>query len=120
MKKLQQWVADLDSDVFAKRSVALVELANAGDVAAPALRKLLASEPSVETRRRVEPLLERILVGTYDKDQLRVVRAIEVLERIDSAEANAVLERLAKGAPSAVMTRQAQGALARKNVGRQP
>jgi len=46
-------------------------------------------------------------------DRLRVVRAVEVLERISNAEARQLLQSLADGAPGALETVQARAALAR-------
>lgn len=113
VKKIDQWVADLDSANFPKRTKASAELEKLGELAIPALKKILAGQPSPETRRRVEPLLEKLTTGTLSAEQLRLVRAVEVLEKIGGAEARRVLEPLAKGAPGALPTLQAQAVLDR-------
>jgi len=46
-------------------------------------------------------------------ENLRTVRAVEVLERAGTAEARAVLKKLASGASGAVITVEARAALAR-------
>ena len=46
-------------------------------------------------------------------EQLRVIRALEALERCGTAEARAVLSALAKGAEGAYVTEEAQAALRR-------
>jgi hypothetical protein len=46
---------------------------------------------------------------------LRWLRAVEVLERIGTAETRAVLGDLAKGAPPARLTREAKSAFKRLN-----
>ncbi len=46
-------------------------------------------------------------------DRLREYRAIEVLERIGTPEAQKVLQTLADGAPGALTTETARGALER-------
>jgi WD40 repeat protein len=111
--KLEGWVADLDSKNFAKRNKATEELAKLGDRAVPALQKVLAGKPSLETQRRVETLLEKLTTGALTEEQLRLVRAVEALERMGTAEGRQVLEALASGAPGALATRQAQAALQR-------
>jgi hypothetical protein len=62
-EKIGQWVADLDSSDFQKRAKACDELEKLGDLAEPALNKLLASKPALETCRRAELLLEKIASG---------------------------------------------------------
>jgi WD40 repeat protein len=114
-RKIAKLIADLDNDEFEARSGAVEALAKLGDLAVPALYKVLAgSRPSLETRRRVEQLLSRLTGGALTPEQIRLVRAVEVLERTNSAETRELLQRLAAGAPGALTTRQAQAALDRK------
>jgi HEAT repeat protein len=120
-KKIDQWVVDLDSSMFTKRANAISQLEKLGDLAIPALKKVLAGKASLETRRRVEPLLEKLTSGSFTAEQIRVIRAIEVLDKIGTPEALQLLEHLATGAPGALTTRQAQAALARHTTAsRQP
>jgi hypothetical protein len=51
--------ADLDSTQFSVRDNATSELEKLVELAEPTLRNTLAGEPSVEVRRRIEPLLSR-------------------------------------------------------------
>ncbi len=111
-KKLDQLLADLDSEEFEARRAAAEALAKLGDLAVPALEKMQAA-PTLETRRRVEQLLARLTGGVLSAEQLRVVRAVEALERTGTPEARRLLEALAAGAPGALPTRQAQAALER-------
>jgi hypothetical protein len=46
-------------------------------------------------------------------EQLRLVRAVEVLERMGTPEARGLLRALAEGAPGTLPTREAQAALDR-------
>ncbi len=110
-KKLAQAVAELSSNNFTTRTKATQELERLGDLAVPALKKVLASTAPLETVRRVEPLLEKLTTGDLSAEQFRLVRALEVLERIGTPEACALLQILSKGAPGALTTRQAQGVL---------
>jgi RNA polymerase sigma factor (sigma-70 family) len=114
-KQLARLLADLDSDQFEVRDKATKALEELGESAEAGLRQALDGQPSVETQRRVQRLLEKI-EGT---DCLRTQRALEVLEHLGTPEARQVLEALAKGVAEARLTRAAKGALARleKRVG---
>jgi WD40 repeat protein len=112
-KKVDQLLRDLDSSVFSKRALAMRELESLGELAFPALQKRLASQPSLETRRRLEPLLEKLTGQNLTAEQIRAVRVIEVLDRVGTSEAKQVLVRLADGAPGSLTTRQAQMSLQR-------
>ncbi len=112
---LARLTADLDSDQFEVREGATRELLRLGEVVEPHLRKVLAGQPSLEVRRRIERLLE---FYTSDRlhpgpDRLRQDRAIEVLELIGDTLARQLLERLARGAAKAPLTRDASGAVER-------
>jgi WD40 repeat protein len=111
--KINRWIADLDSNVFAVRQEANANLLKTGEQAVPALRKVLASSPPLETRKRVEELLDRLTGGALTSEQLRLVRAIEALEQIATPEARNLLRSLAEGAPGALPTRESQAALDR-------
>jgi WD40 repeat protein len=112
-KKLARLVADLDKGRYALRQQAVRELQALGDLAESALRAALEGEPSLELRRRVEALLEKVEAPVTSPEGLRALRAVEALERAGTAEARAALARLAGGAPQARLTREAQGALKR-------
>jgi WD40 repeat protein/beta-lactamase regulating signal transducer with metallopeptidase domain len=112
-KQLEQWMADLESDKFAVRQEASANLVKAGEQVVPALKKVLASQPTIETRKRVEGLLDKLTGGVLTTEQLRLVRAIEALERMGTAEAREVLRALAGGAAGALPTREARAALDR-------
>jgi WD40 repeat protein len=112
-RKIGKWIADLDSEEFAVRQRSEQELEKLGELAVPALTRLKAEPPSLESKRRAEQLLEKVTVQTLSTEQLRLVRALEVLELAGTAEARRLLEELAKGAPGALPTREAQAALDR-------
>ncbi len=113
-------IADLDSDNFKTRSKAVTDLAALGELAVPPLQKVLTSRPSLETKRRAESLLEKLIAGTLTADQVRLVRAVEVLERLGTPEARQVLQTLANGADGALPTRQAQAVLDRLDLQAEP
>ncbi len=112
-KKIGAWVADLDSENFETRNGAFRSLEKLGTHAEPALRKARAGNTSLEMRRRIDDLLEKLAHGTLTPDELRAVRSVEVLERIATPEARALLHSLAKGAERAPLTQEARRALAR-------
>jgi WD40 repeat protein len=113
-QRLQQLLADLAGDKFAVRQAAVAELEKLGDLAEPDLAKVLAGQPSLELRQRVEQLLGRLSIGQAPPpDTLRAMRVVEVLEQMASAEAREVLAKLAKGAAGARLTREAQASLDR-------
>ena len=112
-EKLARLLKDLDNDKFDVRIQAMKELAQMGQFAEASLRKLLASKPSLEARRRAEELLALLADPAAMTEHLRTVRAVEVLEMIGTESARRVLHALAKGASDAPLTRQAKDALTR-------
>ena len=114
-KRLTQLLTGLASDQFQVRAKAAVELENLSEAILPALRSALRDEPTLETRRRLEKLMEKQERQRWSPTpaRLRAGRALEVLERAHTAEAQRVLEAFAAGATGAWLTQQAQEALAR-------
>jgi RNA polymerase sigma factor (sigma-70 family) len=109
VKRIAEAIRRLDSEQFTVRDQATAELEQLGDAAEAALRRALADKPSLEVRRRVERLLERL----DGAEQRRRARALEVLENIGSPESRRVLSALARGAPDAYLTQEAQTSLDR-------
>ncbi len=118
-ERLATLIADLDHPQFALREQAIKELLQVGEPARPALGQALTRGPSLEARRRIEGLLDK-LDGPGSPEIWRPVRAVQALEHAGSPEARQALARLGQGAPAARLTREAQSALARlaKHVAR--
>ncbi len=112
-KHIARLIAALDNDDFTAREQATAELEKLGEVALPALRKVLAGSPSAEVRRRCEVLLKTAAEPALSGERLRAVRAVEALEQADTPEARELLRRLAGGAEGARLTREAKVALDR-------
>ncbi len=112
-QSLRRWIADLNSPVFSRRTAASAELEKLGPLAGPALRKELGRSPALEVARRIEDLLQRLDRRAPPPAELRVLRAIEVLEAIGSQPAHKLLEELGKGAEGAERTGAAKAALQR-------
>jgi RNA polymerase sigma factor (sigma-70 family) len=111
--KLVQFLADLESDRFELRRQAESELERHGALAEPALRKVLAGNPSQDLRKRAERLLDNLSGRVPPAGVVRDLRAVELLELIGTSEARQVLQTLASGVPSMRLTREAQSALER-------
>jgi Tol biopolymer transport system component len=116
-RTIARFVADLDSDHFETRQHATEQLEKLAELAEPVLRQALQDQPPLERRRRIDQLLEKLAVqrDTPSPERLRVLRASEALEQMDTPEARRVLEEYAKGAPAADLTKEAKAALARRH-----
>jgi WD40 repeat protein len=113
MKRIDELIAQLDDNQFKVREKATGELYKIGEPIVPALEKALAGNLTLETKRRLEEIRNRLTTRVLQGDRLRNYRAIEVLERIGTPEARQVLEELAAGAPGTLLTTSAQAALKR-------
>jgi RNA polymerase sigma factor (sigma-70 family) len=112
-EQLDRWIQDLDAAAFDIRQKAAAELEKLGERAEPALRRALENKPTLEQRRRIEPILTELEAKLPSGDVLQSLRAVRVLEHIDTAEARRLLRELANGAEGAWLTRAAQAALTR-------
>lgn len=111
--RIPGWITDLDSEQFDVRSKATAELERLGRSAIPALENALARLPAAEARHRIEELLDKVRSRPVPFEDLRLSRAVEVLEHLRTPEARRVLERLAGGNPAAPLTMDAKEALRR-------
>lgn len=112
-RQIARLVADLDSDKFASREQAERDLGQLRELAEPALKKALAENSTLELRRRVASLLEKLRERTPSPILLRELRAIEAIEQSATQESQKLLESLAEGAPEARLTQDAKAALLR-------
>jgi hypothetical protein len=118
-QRIARLIAELDSDEFARRELAMEELEKLGRRAEEALRNVLASEVSTEVRRRVGALLRKLEKDPHPRpappadEKVAAVRAVEVLEWIGTGEARQALQRLAQRMPEEALTREARAALRR-------
>jgi RNA polymerase sigma factor (sigma-70 family) len=91
-RKVPQLITDLDNELFDVRENASMDLAELGQAAVPLLRKALEGAPSAEVRVRVEALLAEPKETGLPMKKVRIVRALQVLEQVGTAEARAVIE----------------------------
>lgn len=113
MAPIAAWIADLDHDQFVRRERASKELLKIGEDSVPVLRKVLNEKPTLETRKRIESLLQTMDEQEISPEWLHTLRALQVLETIGTPAARSHLERLADGADGARLTREAKAALQR-------
>lgn len=109
-------IADLDGDTQAKRDTAMTRLRELGQLAEPALREAMKAPASAEQKRRLQQLVAALeKLGTLSADQLRDLRAVQVLGWMNTPDARMVLQVLAEGNAPDPVTCQAKAALARRN-----
>jgi hypothetical protein len=114
-QRILRLVKDLDHEDFSRRETASRELATIGARAESALIQGLANSPSLEFRTRARRLLPKIAgtKGPPSSEDLRIGRALSVLERIAMPPAIEILKSLAAGAPEARLTQEAKASLDR-------
>jgi hypothetical protein len=108
--RIAQLIApDADDFGFARASDGLAGL---GSAARAPLTKALQNNPSPEALRRLTELLD--VIGTSGGGAhpaiARQARAVEVLERLGTAEARAILTEAARGPAAGELTREARAA----------
>ncbi len=114
---VSRWIAELDDDDFETRQRATESLRALGSEVQPDLRAALEARPSVEMARRLEDLLAGLVRPVPMTTTLRVLRAVEAVERTGSPEAHALLTRLAKQAADPLVRTEAEAG-ARRLAGR--
>jgi hypothetical protein len=106
---VHQQNSNLESRDFKTRQAATDRLRENGPLAEASLRATLKKSPPLETRRRIEQLLNSIDGGTpLSPDVVFAIRAIELLEQIGTSQASAVLERLASNIEEPRIQQEAQ------------
>jgi len=93
-ERIAKLLADLDDNNFSTREKASQELEQLGSQAALALQKFLKGNPPLEAKRRAEHLLAKLDQRSMSRQQVRTLRAIQVLQRINTPEAREVLNTL--------------------------
>jgi hypothetical protein len=112
-ERIARLIADLDADSFKTREKATKELTDLGHLARAALTRVLDRKPSLELKRRAQSLLARMEKKADDPSLRRLLRVIEVLERLGTPPARRLLAQVAKTAIGADVAREATAALER-------
>jgi len=113
MPLLRRLIADLDDDAFAVREKATEQLQHMGPCIESVLRRARESVRSLEARRRLGLLLEKMPDSSRQRMLLEVLRGISVLERIGTSKARAALLDLAKTASDSDVGMEAKAAVRR-------
>lgn len=113
VEKIKTWIADLDSNQFSVREKAQQQLHDHFDQADALLRMALTKTTSAEGRNRITRLLDANFAAIPPPDQLRDLRAIEVLEQIGTPEVRDLLRRLANSDVPTTISRDAGQSLKR-------
>jgi hypothetical protein len=108
-KKVKQLLGNLDANHFRARKQALKELERWGVRAEPALRQEMAGQ-HLEVRLRLKPLLARF--------NLRIVRAVEVLEYAGTEKARRLLREFAGRPRQGRLTLEAKATLEHRAPGK--
>jgi RNA polymerase sigma factor (sigma-70 family) len=111
--RIARLIERLDDDQFTVRNNATIELESFGDLPVPALRKALGNPVSLEARRRIDNLLEKLDPSMPPAEHLRAIRAVEMIEYAGGPEARQILQALSEGAPGARLTQIARASLKR-------
>jgi hypothetical protein len=110
-KQIDKLIADLGSKSFAVRKKAEEALKAIGFRAQEALRLALEKKPSLDVGQRLEALLRAVEGRPLSPDEVRLLRAVEAVEAMDTPEAKKILEEWAGGAAGALLTEEAKGSL---------
>jgi RNA polymerase sigma factor (sigma-70 family) len=112
-QRIPRLIADLDSASFKTRQDAEKKLEALGRLAVHALREALAGKVALESRRRINNVLDKREKPIAAPETLQVLRALEVLEHAGSAEARRALENFTRQASESYFRQEAQAAAER-------
>jgi hypothetical protein len=113
-ERLAKLIADLDSDDFLTRQAAAKEMEAVGGEATAALRTAAEKSPSAEVRRTAGELAAKADAPATRPDDLRVLRAVEVMEHLGTPAARDTLKAWAAGPAGHRLTTEASAAARRK------
>ena len=117
-----KWLGDLGSADFETRERAEQQLVSLDVAALPLLRKAQRKFESAEVSGRLTRIV-RLLDKAAESDDLRLYRAIDVLEQVGTRPAREVLGRLAGGArgkDAATFAKQAMGRMEKRDAPKKP
>jgi hypothetical protein len=109
--KLKACLEKLGAPRYADRDKATRDLLELGELAAPAVRAVLAETGSEEVRQRAESILDR--AGAPNLTDLKLARTVEAAEWAATPRAKQMLTTWAAGAAGARLTQEAKAALRR-------
>ena len=113
---VRRFVKKLDADDFGAREDADRALRVMGEAAEEELGKVLEGDPSLEVRMRVQSIRgarPAMPIRTFPSEQLRTLRACQILGEIGTVEALELLLRIEKESRSSIEKAEAKAAHAR-------
>lgn len=113
-EEIQKLIAQLDDARYAVREKARVELEKLETATEGYLHKALTTMPNLEKEKRLQHLILRLQGPVRQSEVVRALRALEILDHINTPAALEVLTELSRGASGARLTRQAQEILHRR------
>ncbi len=116
-KRIAPLVKELESSDFETRQRATADLRRFGEAALPALEKALAGEPSLDAKRRIEGIIERV---KSSEEALRCWRSIDLLEKLGAPAARDALKGISQGGPVKGAAQAAREALQRLDTPTRP
>ena len=112
--RIARLIAELDSDDFLTRQAAAKELEAVGGEATAALRTAAEKSPSAEVRKAAGELAAKGDGPATRPDDLRVLRAVEVMEHLGTPASRDALKAWAAGPAGHRLTTEAAAAAKRK------
>jgi WD40 repeat protein len=114
-KEIAACIDRLDAPQFEERQQAMKALTELGPKAEVVLRGKLRTQPSLEVHTRIDQLLDGLKEAASKRSAEieRSLRAVEVLERIDSPESRGLLKKLADAGLSLPVAEEATESLKR-------
>jgi WD40 repeat protein len=112
-KRVATLIEELGDREYKVREAAEKQLLELRELVAAELHAVIGSSESAEQQERANTLIGKLTAAETNPERMRHLRAIEILERIGTAEAKKVLDRLATGAAESTITREAKRAAAR-------
>ena len=113
MELITQCIRSLSDDQFEVRKKSFAQLKRFGDLAFPQLHHRLREAPLLDEKKLIQQLLREENVLT--PDQLRNLRAIQILEYIGTSDAKDLLCLISTGSTASRLTRSASASLKRLN-----
>jgi hypothetical protein len=110
---VSQLIRRLDDNDFRIRQSATEELEKLGTEVIPSVEAALTTAKSLESRRRLDAVLLHLESAPIEAHELRLLRAIRVLEHIGQPEARQLLTIMGRSAPEGLLAKEADAALRR-------
>jgi WD40 repeat protein len=112
-EQVKRWLGELGSPDFKTRDTAERALSDVADAARSLVRAAADKSANSEATARLERILLRLESFSTGSNGRRVMRAVEVVERLRTPAAVKLLERWAGGATDALLTTEAKASLKR-------